>query len=303
MFKKPWPFLSSSYHPPIILLNIILLKLALNVNASTVKISNICPHLYTFFRAQMSFCTTVGLRRMDKLSSSNSAFSGDPLVPTSPMDRELQDHYGFYFLTHVPPFDNLNEFLSQPARPSVAIHCLPLPQIQAHSFLPPSAMMPLTPLLCSPLGNIESPIGPTNFPPFAHRELHAASRGVLPRVRFSARKTHIHQGHGSLYTAAPCASQLPPPRRSSSTHWKKTYVCMYNLHPWEFRNRGSLAVVSKIHDTLGATRIGIAKHLSSKRQQHWELAQNCAARCLNFRPTPEGAASGRGERRKTLRKA
>ena len=147
VFKKPWPFLSSSYHPPIILL-----KLALNVNASTVKITNIYPHLYTFFRAQMSFCTTVGLRRMAKLSSSNSAFSADPLIPTSPMDRELQDHYGFYFfffyfLTHVPPFDNLNEFLSQPARPSVAIHCLPLPQIQAHSFLPPSAMMPLTPLL------------------------------------------------------------------------------------------------------------------------------------------------------------
>jgi hypothetical protein len=39
----------------------------------------------------------------------------------------------------------------------------------------------------------------------------------------------------------------------------------------------------------------------SKRQQHWQLAPNCAARYLNFRPTPEEPASGRGERRKTLR--
>ena len=39
----------------------------------------------------------------------------------------------------------------------------------------------------------------------------------------------------------------------------------------------------------------------SKWQQHWELAQNCAARYLNFRPTTEEPASGRGERRKTIR--
>ena len=41
----------------------------------------------------------------------------------------------------------------------------------------------------------------------------------------------------------------------------------------------------------------------SKRQQHWELALNCADRYLNLRPTPEEPASGRGERRKTLREA
>jgi len=39
----------------------------------------------------------------------------------------------------------------------------------------------------------------------------------------------------------------------------------------------------------------------SKWQQHWELAPNCAARYLNFRPTTEEPASGRGERRKTIR--
>jgi len=41
----------------------------------------------------------------------------------------------------------------------------------------------------------------------------------------------------------------------------------------------------------------------SKLQQHWELAPNCAALYLNFRPTPEEPASCRGERRKTLREA
>jgi hypothetical protein len=38
--------------------------------------------------------------------------------------------------------------------------------------------------------------------------------------------------------------------------------------------------------------------LLAKRQQHLGACQNCAARYLNFRP-----ASGRGERRKTLREA
>jgi hypothetical protein len=41
----------------------------------------------------------------------------------------------------------------------------------------------------------------------------------------------------------------------------------------------------------------------SKQQQHWELAPNCAALYLNFRPTPEEPTSGRGERRKTFREA
>ena len=41
----------------------------------------------------------------------------------------------------------------------------------------------------------------------------------------------------------------------------------------------------------------------SKLQQHWELAPNCAALYLNFRPTTEEPASVRGERRKTIREA
>lgn len=43
--------------------------------------------------------------------------------------------------------------------------------------------------------------------------------------------------------------------------------------------------------------------MSSQEQQIREFVPNCAARCLNFRPMPEGAASGRGERRNTLREA
>jgi hypothetical protein len=121
-----------SYHPPIILL-----RLALNVNASTIKISNFCPRLFvklcllpppsTTDPVHLPPCPNVFLyeRRSQESGqavSSNSAFSADPLIPTSTIDRELQDHYGFHFLTHVPPFENLNEFLSQPARPSVLIH-------------------------------------------------------------------------------------------------------------------------------------------------------------------------------------
>ena len=40
-----------------------------------------------------------------------------------------------------------------------------------------------------------------------------------------------------------------------------------------------------------------------KQQQHWELAPNCAARYLDFRPTPEEPASCRGERQKMFREA
>ena len=34
----------------------------------------------------------------------------------------------------------------------------------------------------------------------------------------------------------------------------------------------------------------------SKRQQHWELAPNCAARYLNFRPKPEDRSGAPRER-------